>query len=149
MKKTRIYQTAGAVLFAALFTFFSPNAQSQIAEDSKTYRMVENLNDQFESALNTGDFYNVSALYADNAKIITSSGETISGRKAISEYFNSNRGNKNLELEVLEVGGSGKTLYQVGRAIATSESGEKSSSDFLIVWERQPDWEYKIYLDTL
>ena len=149
MKKIRINQFLGAIAVLAILSVGSFSAQAQADKESKTFKMVEELNEDLEAALNTGDFYNVSGMYADNARIITTEGQKIAGKKAISEYFNANRGNKNLDLEVLEVGGSGKTIYQVGRATEISESGEKFSNEFLIVWERQPNWEYKIYLDTL
>lgn len=149
MNRIRMSQFAGAIVLLLGITFTSLDAQAQLDKDSKTFRMVESLNEDLESALNTGQFYNVSGMYADNARIITQEGQTVSGKKAISEYFESNRDNKKLDLEVLEVGGSGKTLYQVGRATEISENGDEIVNDFLIVWERQADWEYKIYLDTL
>ncbi len=132
---------------------FSSTAKAQSNDISAETRIdVENLNKQFEDNIKNKDFASIIDLYADDASIVLPGGKKVQGRKAIAEYWYTLSSTTNLKSEIMDLGGSGKIVYQLGKwTITTVKDGlEKTiSTDIVLVWKRQQDYSYKIKLSSL
>jgi uncharacterized protein (TIGR02246 family) len=141
------------ILLASLITPYSVNAQSPIKGDAAddTKQKVQELNKQMEDAFRSGDMVKVADFYADDATLIAPGGNKIQGRKAIFEYLTAMKDAKDFHLDVTDVNGSGKVLYQVGTLTFTAEKNgtkESHSADQVKVWKRGTDWDYKISVES-
>ena len=141
------------ILLASLAAPFNLNAQSPIKGDAAddTKQKVQQLNKQMEDAFRAGDMVKVADFYADDATLIAPGGKKIEGRKAIFEYLTAMKDAKDFHLDVTDVNGSGKVLYQVGTVTFTAEkngSKESHSADQVKVWKRGSDWDYKISVES-
>ena len=127
-------------------------ASSVLAEPDKASlrREIEDMNRRMVETMKRGDLLGVARFYADDAMIIFHRGQKIQGRKAIDAYWTGIKGAKDWQLDVIEVGGSRDEVYQIGKSSFTSEADGKESNytcDFLVIWKRQADGAYKIYVD--
>ncbi len=146
---------AGTFLFlmAAVVTPFNLNAQAAIKGDAtqETKQKIQELNQKMAEAFRSGDMVKVSEFYADDATVIIPGGKKVEGRKAIYEYLTTLKNSKDFKMEVSDVNGSGKILYQVGTITFTADKNgtpEIHSSDQVQVWKRGTDWDYKISVDS-
>lgn len=93
--------------------------------------IIEAANTEWNKALNRGNVKGLAALYTENATISPGNGKTIVGRAEIENLFKGfvDGGVHNHALEVIEVGGSDKMIYQVARwsAQGAEANGEKPS----------------------
>lgn len=108
-------------------------ACSQKTEDAKNSAAVtiEAANAEWNKALNSGDVKGLAALYTENATLSPGNGKVLVGRAEIENLFKSfvDGGVHNHTLEVIEVGGSDKLIYQVARwsAQGAEANGETPS----------------------
>lgn len=157
MKNTLTFKTLRnivAVVIAVLgMITFSSTAKAQSNDISAETRIdVENLNKQFEVDIKKKDFASIIDLYADDASIVLPGGKKVQGRKAIAEYWYSLSSTTNLKSEIMDLGGNGKIVYQLGKWTITSvkDGVEKTiATDVVLVWKRQQDYSYKIKLSSL
>ncbi len=156
MKKNHSFRTLRNMI-ASLFTIatltaLSTSANAQTNEISTETRAdIENINKQMEMDIKKKDFASIIDMYADDASIVVPGGKKIQGRKAIADYWYSNSTAISLKSEILDLGGSGKVVYQLGKWTVTSvkDGIEKTvSTDIVIVWKRQQDYSYKIQLNS-
>lgn len=123
---------------------YSPTRQALWAE-------VRALNDSMEAAFNRGDVERVSRFYADNARMRGAHSSEISGRSAITKFWTGIKNPVRWKLDVVEVGAHRDFAYQKGRSHLTSRDANGQdrtySSDFLVVWERQPDGALRVIMD--
>ena len=93
--------------------------------------IVEAANTEWNKALNSGNVNSLTALYAENATLSPGNGKTLVGRAEIGNLFKGfvDGGVHNHTLEIVEVGGSDKMIYQVARwgAQGAEVNGEKPS----------------------
>jgi ketosteroid isomerase-like protein len=89
--------------------------------------IVESANVEWNKALNGGNIKTLASLYTENATISAGDGTTIAGRQEIEALFNGfvKNGVHNHTLEIVEVDGSDKIIYQVSKWHA---NGAESSS---------------------
>ncbi len=82
-----------------------------------TSAIVEAANVEWNKALNSSDTEALALLYAENAILSAGDGKTLVGRAEIENLFKGfvDGGVHNHTLEVIEVGGSGKMIYQVAK----------------------------------
>lgn len=146
---------AGATFFllTALVIPLHLPAQSEIKGDATedVKQKVRELNKQLEEAFRSGDMVKAVDFYADDAIVIIPGGKKIQGRKAIYEYLGSLKETKDFRLEVTDVNGSGKVLYQLGTVTFSAETNgmlQTHSTDHVKVWKRGSDWDYKISVDS-
>ena len=131
------------------------NAQAPPAEYSAPrqalWAEVRAVNDSMEAAFNRGDLERVSRFYADDARMRGAHSAEIRGRAAITKYWLGIKNPVRWKLDVLEVGAHRDLAYQKGRSHLTSRdaNGQERtySSDFLVIWERQPDRALRILMD--
>ena len=93
--------------------------------------IIEAANAKWNKALNSGNVKELAALYTENATLSPGNGVTLVGRAEIEGLFKSfvDAGVHNHTLEIVEVGGSDKMIYQVARwnAEGAEANGETPS----------------------
>ena len=93
--------------------------------------IIEAANAEWNKALNSGNVKELAALYTENATLSPGNGVTLVGRAEIEGLFKSfvDAGVHNHTLEIVEVGGSDKMIYQVARwnAQGAETNGETPS----------------------
>ena len=134
-----------------LFTVCS-NAQTDNSERAKIKAEIEKLNKKMEEVFNANDMTATAALYSDDAEIIGAN-YRVTGRKNLDNYWLSlkDRG-KGLKLTVIEIGGAGDYIYQLGNSDLTylvNGKESKSVTNFVLIWKKQSDNSYKIFRDYL
>jgi uncharacterized protein (TIGR02246 family) len=79
--------------------------------------IFEATNAEWNKALNSGNVKGLAALYIENAILSPGNGKTIVGRAEIENLFKGfvDAGVTNHTLDIIEVGGSDKMIYQVAR----------------------------------
>jgi uncharacterized protein (TIGR02246 family) len=83
----------------------------------KNRSIIEAANTEWNNALNSGNVKELAALYAENATLSPGNGKTLVGRAEIENLFKGfvDGGVHNHTLEIIEVGGSDKMIYQIAR----------------------------------
>ena len=148
--KNKLTLLAATILLAATaFTNLnaqeSPKIKSDVSE--QTRNEIVQLNRDLEKSFMHNDPLKVSEFYDDDATIMVD-GKKVQGRKELSDYWNTVRNRKDLKLDIKEIGGQGKFIYETGSiTLATTEG--TVTKNFLMLWKRLPNYEYKIYLNGL
>jgi ketosteroid isomerase-like protein len=112
--------------------------------------IIEETNRKMVETLKKGDLLGVSRFYTDDATMYFSRDRKIQGREALDKYWMGTKGAKDWKLEVRELGGDRETVYQIGRSTFISERDGKENTyacDFVVIWKRQADGSYRIYVD--
>ncbi len=152
MKTSYSISALFACFLIAISGLMAPNlAFAGMLNSPALKKKVEQVCSDLEAAYKTGNMAKVAAMYDDEATLILSSGEKLQGRKAIYDYLASQGAAANLKIEIIEVGGTGDMIYHVGKATFTrTENGRPLSdaSDFVMLWKKQADWSYKIYVES-
>jgi ketosteroid isomerase-like protein len=148
--KNKLTLLAATIMFAAT-TFTKVNAQeapkmkSDVSEQTKNEIMQ--LNKELEKSFLHNDLLKISEYYDDDATIMVD-GKKVQGRKELSDYWSNVKDRKDLKLDIKEIGGQGKYIYETGSiTLATAEG--IVTKNFLMLWKRLPNYEYKIYLNGL
>jgi ketosteroid isomerase-like protein len=140
-------QPARHVLNVPLLFAASSDKKGELA---KIRLKIEETNRQMVEAFKRGNLLDVAAFYEDEATIYYPRGMKVHGRKAIDSYWNNVKGGKDWKLEVIEVGGDNKTVYEIGKSTFVSEINGKEStfvSDFVLIWKFQKNGKYKIHVE--
>ncbi len=139
-------------LFFFLFFFFNLSAQTT-KDTSSVKKQIMVLNQQMEDAFNKNDMVKVAAFYSDDGEIVYPDNYTVKGRTNLDKYWmdlkDKGRGWK---LTVVEIGGQGEFVYQLGKSdLKYINDGKESRSitNFVLIWRKQTDGNYKIFRDYL
>jgi ketosteroid isomerase-like protein len=93
--------------------------------------IIEAANTEWNKAFNSGKVNELAAFYTGNATISPGNGKTLVGRAEIENLFKSfvDAGVHNHTLEIIEVGGSNRLIFQVARwsAQGAEANGETPS----------------------
>ncbi len=126
------------------------NAQStEIGSDARAE--IEKLNKSIETAITKKAMGDIAAMYNEEATILTPGGKKLHGSKEIGAYWYAMSGCKDFKSEITELGGNGKLIYQLGKWTMTIEKDGKLvtySTDVVLVWKRESNYEYKIQLSS-
>lgn len=141
------------IFFAFLCCSFLSGAMAQTANDTAVRQKIRLLTQQMENAFNSNDMGNVAAFYADDAEIVYDNGYTVKGRTGLNNYWASLKDKgRGWKLTVVEVGGGGDLVFQLGRSDLKYVRGsreENSITNFVLLWKVQPDGSYRIFRDYL
>lgn len=79
--------------------------------------IVTSANEAWNAAFNSGDMQKLASFYAENATLSPGNGQTMSGREAIANLFQSfiDAGVHGHRLETVEVGGDENALFQIAK----------------------------------
>jgi ketosteroid isomerase-like protein len=121
-------------------------------ERAEIKKTIENLNKKMEEVFNANDMAATAAFYSDDAEIIGAS-YRVTGRTNLDNYWLSlkDRG-RGWKLTVIEIGGAGDYIYQLGNSDLTymvNGKETKSVTNFVLIWKKQSDNSYKIFRDYL
>lgn len=119
--------------------------------NNETRDKINQLNNLLTNAMKKGDLNQIMELYTDDAVMMLPGGKSLKGKKEISEYMTGLKNIKNVKFDVAEAGAGGKIMYQVGKATyITNIDGKEieQTTDFVMVLKRQPDWDYKISVNS-
>jgi uncharacterized protein (TIGR02246 family) len=93
--------------------------------------IIETVNAKWNKALNSGNIKDLVGLYTENAILSPGNGKTLIGHSEIENLFKGfvDGGVHNHALEIIEVGGTDKMIYQVARwsAQGAEANGETPS----------------------
>ncbi len=135
-----------------LLCVFKLSAQTT-KDTSNVKNQIMVLNQQMEDAFNNNDMNKVAAFYADDSEIVYDDNYTVKGRANLNNYWldlkDKGRGWK---LTVVEIGGQGEFVYQLGKSDLKHLSQGKehnSITNFVLLWKKQTDGNYKIFRDYL
>ena len=121
-------------------------------ERERTYKTIDSLNKEMERVFNADDMAATAALYSDDAEIIGAN-YVVAGRKNLDNYWISLKGRgRGWKLTVIEIGGAGQYIYQLGNSDLTylvNGKETKSVTNFVLLWKKQGDGSYKIFRDYL
>jgi ketosteroid isomerase-like protein len=141
-----------AALFVLFLFIIGLSAQTNNTERSQIKADIENLNKKMEKVFNDNDMAATAAFYSDDAEIV-SSNYVVKGRKNLDNYWlNLKDKGKGWKLKVIEIGGTGDYIYQLGNSdLSYLVNGKetKSVTNFILIWKKQPDGSYKIFRDYL
>ena len=133
-----------------ILTAFSQGSQTKSKRAIK--ETIEKLNKEMEAAFNANDMVKVAAFYSDDAEI-DSENYTVKGRKSLNNYWLSLKDlGRGWKLEVIEIGGQGEFVYQLGKSDLKhiSKGAEtRSVTNFVLLWKLQSNGTYKIFRDYL
>ena len=152
---TQLLIKPGRKIFSAflLFALCFLNISAQTTKDTSTVRkQIMFLNQQMEEAFNKNDMNKVAAFYAGDGEIVDDS-YTVKGRASLDNYWLAlkDRG-RGWKLTVVEIGGQGEFVYQLGRSdLKYISQGKEANSitNFVLIWKKQADGTYKIFRDYL
>lgn len=152
-KKSSKFTIVVLMLMAVLHLPIVINAQSEIKGDAteESKQIIRELNKKIVDAFHTGDINKVVEFYADDATVIIPGGKKIQGKKAIHDYLSSQNNLKEYALNITDINGNGKVLYQVGTLSVTADTNgnnETRISNQVKIWKRGTDWDYKISVDS-
>ncbi|MHA4843557.1 YybH family protein [Flavitalea antarctica] len=133
------------------FNILTLVAQS-LPDKAAVKKEIARLNQEMEAAFNNNDMLKVAAFYADDGEIVDES-YTVKGREGLEKYWvalkDKGRGWK---LSVVEVGGEGEFVYQLGRSdlkYLREDKEANSITNFVLIWRKHPGGSYKIFRDYL
>lgn len=122
-----------AVLISIVATSLAV-ACSQKPEEVKvnTSTIIEAANAEWNKALNSGNVKDLAALYTENATLSPGNGKALVGHAEIENLFKGfvDGGVHNHTLEVIEVGGSEKIIYQIARWNAEGAEADGKTPSF-------------------
>ena len=127
-------------------------SQADNAERNKERAAIEKLNKEMERVFNANDMAATAAFYSDDAEIVASN-YLVTGRKNLDNYWLSLKDKgRGWKLTVIEIGGTGDYIYQLGNSDLTylvNGKETKSVTNFVLIWKKQKDNSYKIFRDYL
>lgn len=119
---------------------------------SEARKTIEQLNEQWMAAFNSGDAAGVAALYTENARMMPPDDAAHNGRKGVQAVCQGamDAGIKKCRLETVEFEEYGDVAVEIGKATLTiqTDGGNESTEimKYVIVWKNENgDW--RLHLD--
>ncbi len=149
--KNQLKTIAAAILIAsvALSTTVKAQENTKLKSDvsEQTKNEIMQLNKDLEQSFLHADPLKISEYYDDDATIMVD-GKKVQGRKELSQYWSGVTERKDMKFNIREIGGQGKYIYETGSVTYATAEGTVTKN-FLMLWKRLPNFEYKIYLNGL
>jgi len=126
---------------------------SQALRDFDFRTAIEKAIAAFEEAANRKDAATLASFYADDATLMPPGSPPKKGRAGIRGFWESfiAAGASDPKLQVVEVGVSGDTAYEIGLFEANMPVPERGTArmagKYLVVWKRQADGDIKMVAD--
>ena len=121
-------------------------------DSSQVKKHITLLNQQLEAAFNNNDMKAVAAFYSDDGEIVYEN-YTVRGRSNLDNYWGALKDKgRGWKLTVVEIGGEGEFVYQLGTSDLKHISNNKemrSVTNFVLLWRKQADGTYRIFRDYL
>ena len=114
------------------------------AQSSKMEKKFNAINTEASKVYAEKDFVKYAKFYAKDGQLLQPNGETVSGRNNIEKYWEDvyKQGVTKIENAILEIGGKGKTYYEIGSYKAYNAKGELiGEGKHIVIWKKvKGDW---------
>jgi ketosteroid isomerase-like protein len=103
-----------------------------------------------EDAFYKGDAQTMARIYTADAERYVPGVPVLKGQSAIGRAWKADvgPGGNRLRIEVAEVEENGDRAHEVGRfTISAADGSVLSAAKYIVIWDRQPDGEWKTYRD--
>ena len=105
---------------------------------------------ELEARYRAGNLLGVADVYADDGELVDGTGQRVRGRAALDAYWSAIEEPLDWRLTTRSLRGSEAIAYQTGTSklsLRREGAPQTFETDFLLVWRREPDGEWKIELD--
>ena len=134
------------MLLAGLCLALTATMRAQVVQNNEisdqAQQQLLQLNDEMATSFQHTDLLKVSEFFDDDATIYMN-GNKVTGRKALSDFWNKITARKKMEINVDEMNGTGKFIYETGTLTMNTENNTVTKN-FVMVWKRLPNFDYKI-----
>jgi len=135
------------ILTIALLLFL--NCQPTQEDNSKIRNAILAANEKFMKAVDFGDADALAALYTEEAQLLPTNSDFVTGRLAIEHFWEGiyGMGMESAKLETIEVEGMGKMAYEVGKYTLFAEGDQMlDQGKYIVIW-KQVEGEWKLHRD--
>jgi uncharacterized protein (TIGR02246 family) len=135
------------ILMIALLLFL--NCQPTQENGTKIREAIVAANGNFMEAFNSGDAAGVAALYTAEGQLLPGNSDFVTGTQAIQEFWQGamDMGINSVKLETIEVEGTGKTAYEVGKYQLFAEGNQMlDQGKYIVIWTQVND-QWKLHRD--
>ena len=118
-------------------------------DNAKTHDAIEDAIEQFMTAFSESDDAAIAALYTEDAKLMPSNSDFVSGNEAVRAFWKSafDMGIITAKLETLEVDAMGDTACEVGKYTLFTEGEQVADSGkYIVIW-KMVDGQWKLHRD--
>lgn len=134
------------MLLAGLCLALTATMRAQVVQknqvSNQTQQQLLQLNDEMATSFQHTDLLKVGEFFDDDATIYID-GNKLTGRKALSGFWNKITARKKMEIRIDEMNGAGKYIYETGTLTMNTEDNTVTKN-FVMVWKRLPNFDYKI-----
>jgi len=129
------------VFIFAIIVGFSFTSCEAPQDTEKISEAITASNELFMEALNNGDATALANLYTEDGQILPQGEDFYTGKEAIRKFFANALENKKITttLKTVEVGGMGKTAYEVGKYEYTTlveDVKTISKGKYIVIWKQ-------------
>ena len=122
-------------------------------KDKINFDQVHKTMQEFVDACNEGNVDKVIEMFTDDGFLLLPNTEMIRGKQAVSDYLkNESQWNVKININNVEIGGSGDTAYQIAKFTITIPQEDKEpivlKNKGTYVWKKQPDGSWKLHVDS-
>ena len=120
-----------------------------LQDNAKTHDAIVAANEQFMKAFSNSDDVGMADLYTEDAKLLPTNSDFISGNEAVRAFWESafDMGLKKATLETLEVEGMGDTASEVGKYTLFLEGEQVADSGkYIVIW-KMVNGKWKLHRD--
>ena len=145
----RIKKVTGSTVFVSLLFLVSASCTTAQQENANIHDAIVAAEQQFMTAFGQSDDVALAALYTEDAQLMPSNSDFVSGNEAVRAFWKSvfDMGIISAKLETLEVEGMGDTAYEVGKYTMFVEGEQVADSGkYLIIW-KMVDGQWKLHRD--
>jgi uncharacterized protein (TIGR02246 family) len=145
----RIKNVIISTVTVSLLLLINASCNTVQQDNAKTHDAIVAANEQFMTAFGNSDDAAMAVLYTEDAKLMPSNSDFVSGNEAVRAFWKSvfDMGIKKAKLETLEVEGMGDTACEVGKYTLFTE-GEQvvDSGKYVIIW-KMVNGQWKLHRD--
>ena len=145
----RIKNLIVSTVTVSLLLLINASCNTVQQDNAKTYDAIVAANEQFMTAFGNSDDAGLAALYTEDAKLMPTGSDFVSGNEAVRAFWKSvfDMGIKTATLETLEVEAMGDTAWEVGEYTLFTEGEQVADSGkYVIIW-KMVDGQWKLHRD--
>ncbi len=145
----RIKNITVSAVTVSLLLLINASCKTVQQDNAKTHDAIVAANKQFMSAFSNSDDAALAALYTEDAKLLPTNSDFVSGNEAVQAFWKSvfEMGIKKATLETLEVEGMGDTACEVGKYTLFIEGEQVADSGkYVIIW-KMVNGQWKLHRD--
>ncbi len=145
----RIKNVTISTVTVSLLLLINASCTAVQQDNTKTHDAIVAANKQFMSAFSNSDDAALAALYTEDAKLLPTNSDFVSGNEAVGAFWKSvfDMGIKKATLETLEVEGMGDTACEVGKYTLFIEGEQVADSGkYVVIW-KMVNGQWKLHRD--